>query len=122
MLESDIPKLKTIHAQSCFSYDFPDLTGPRIEAIRVFEDDCGEPIAAVIAERIPQLYLIGKPMKPAAMAAVVGIMTASMKEALSGRYNEANAFLPPQIDEKFGKWLQRRFGWVRSWKVWGVRF
>ena len=78
--------------------------------------------AAAVAERIPQLYLIGRPMVPAATAACVRLMHAAMVDALKGRYNEANAFLPPEIDEKFGRWLQRRFGWVRSWKAWGVRF
>ena len=122
MLDSDIPKLMAIHAGSGFDYDFPDLKGPRIEAIRVIEGDDGEPIAAAVAERIPQLYLIGRPMAPAATAACVRLMHAAMVDALKGRYNEANAFLPPEIDEKFGRWLQRRFGWVRSWKAWGVRF
>jgi len=119
----DIPKLQAIYRQQGFSYDFPDLNSPHIESIHVVADDNDEPLCAVIVQRIPQLYFIASNFRPLhARIAAIRMLHESVSAELKAKgYNEANAFLPPQISKAFGQWLTRRFGWVRNWDSWCKR-
>ncbi len=119
----DIPKLEEFHQQQGFPYKFPDLNGQHIEAIHVVADENNEPLCAVIVERIPQLYFLSSDFGPphARMSAIRMLHESVSAELKAKGYNEANAFLPPQISKTFGRWLTRRFGWARNWDSWCKR-
>ena len=120
---NDIPALRAMYEAQGFAYDFPDLTGPHMEAVLVVEEEGGKIIAAVAAERLCQLYfLCGDVDHPAAKLAVIRALHTQMADALRAKgYKEANAFLPPPIAETFGKRLERTFGWTRNWQSWAKR-
>ncbi len=117
--DSDIPKIREMFDKSGFSYDFPDLKGFHMECVRVICDENDEPIMAAAAESIPQLYLWCGKLPPAAMARYVRVLHESMANCMKKLgYTDVCAALPPEIDSRFGRWLQRRFGWKKSWSVW----
>ena len=114
---SDYPALRKMYEAQGFGYDFPDLTGPMMECVHVVVDDQGQPLCAVAAERIAQIYfLAGDFGPPHARLHAIRILHESVVADLKRKgYGEANAFLPPSIADRFGRWLTRRFGWGDNW-------
>ena len=120
----DIPVLEEMFRRSGFEYEFPDLTGPEFEAIRVVVDENDAPLMAVAAKRTVELYLFcGDFEHPAAKLHSIRMLHDSMKWALKQKgYTEVNAFLPPQVEKSFGRRLMRTFGWMRNWHSYCFRF
>jgi len=120
--DSDIPVLREMHAASGYAYDFPDLNGGMFEACAVVVDEQDKPIMAAAAERILQLYLFGGEGNPAVKLAAVRMLHDGLRPTLRQRgYQEANAFLPPQICKRFGRRLKQIFSWVENWPSFSVR-
>ncbi len=112
--ESDIPKLKAMEN------GFPYIEPSKAEAVLVVADDRDEPVMACAAERLAQLFLwIDHGLGPVAAKTALRLlhqeMTPKMKEL---GYDSVEAFLPPQIAEKFGRRLERSWGWIRNWPSW----
>lgn len=116
---SDASALQFMAHQSGFPY--PDLDSPMIESCLVVEDENGQPIAAIAAQRIAELYLFkAEHLRPALFMSILRTMHEAMAKELRGHgYRTAEAFLPPGICERFGKRLERSFGWTRNWVSWG---
>jgi len=117
--KSDIPALRKMFERSGFEYVFPDLTGPLMETVVVIADENDQPIAAAAGERIIQLYLwldetaLGH---PAAKMRCIRELHEEMAGKLRKKgYNSAEAFLPPNVAESFGRRLIRSFGWRPNW-------
>jgi hypothetical protein len=120
----DVPTLRAMYVAQGFAYEFPDLTGPLMEAVLVVVDENGKILAAVAAERLAQLYfLCGDMEHPAAKLSVIRSLHTHMADALRVKgYHSADAFLPPPIAETFGKRLERTFNWTRNWQSWTKGF
>ena len=74
------------------------------------------------AERIVQLYLWVGEGSPASKLAAMRLLHAAMTPALKAKgYTEANGFLPPELAARFGRRLERSFGWRPNWKSWFLR-
>lgn len=118
----DIPALKAIYERQGFPYAFPDLN--KMEAVLVVTDENGEPVAAIAAEKLVQLYLfVGTMEHPATALAIIRLMHAELSKVLKSKgYSSAEAFLPPSIARRFGRRLERTFGWVRNWPSWTKGF
>ena len=119
--QSDIPTLEAVARATGFPY--PDL-GSGLEAVTVVVNEGDQPLMAVGAKKIIELYLwCGVGMTPHEKTAALRLLHESMIEELCSKgYHEANAYLPPQIAGKFGKRLEKTFGWVRNWPSWARRF
>lgn len=119
--DSDVPYLQAVAAAT--GYEYPVLDSGRIEALLVVADDEDRPIVACAAERIVQLYLWPGNAAPAEKLHAIRLLHEAMGAALRAKgYNDANAFLPQQIERKFGRRLERSFGWRPNWKSWFLRF
>ena len=105
-------------------YPYQDPAHPMIEGCMVAVDERDEPIAAVAAERIVQIYGWFDSDTPmlTRLAAIRALHGAMVPELAAKGYREANAFLPPAICAKFGRRLERSFNWVRNWNSWCFRF
>ncbi len=117
----DIPALRAMYKAQGFEYEFPDLTGPLMEAVLVVVDENGKILAAVAAERFVQLYMfVGQIDYPAAKLSIIRSLHQCMSDALRPRgYHSAEACLPPAIEKSFGRRLERTFGWVKNpWNTW----
>lgn len=117
----DIPALNAMAQASGFPY--PDLAEP-LEAVLVLVDDEGRPIMAVAARRLVELYLwCGKGMTPHQSIAALRLLHDGMGDVLKAKgYNSVEAFLPVSVSAKFGKRLEKTFGWWRNWPSWTRRF
>ena len=106
-----------------FEYRFPDLKGDLMESVLVAVDEHDQPVAAVAAERLCQLYLLVETsLHPAAKLSIIRAFHHALKPIVESKgYNGANAFLPPAF-AVFGKRLERSFGWIKSWPCWGIYF
>lgn len=83
----------------------------------IIADDQGNPIMACKPKQIVELYLWVDPnaaplIKLHALRKLHDIMIPELK---AQGISEVNAFLPPEIERKFGRRLMRTFGWVRNW-------
>lgn len=86
-----------------------------IEAMVVVDDE-DHPIMACAPNAIIELYLWADPNQhPAAKLYALRMLHETMTPWIKGQgYSEVNAFLPPEIEGKFGRRLMRTFGWVRN--------
>lgn len=113
----DLPLLKSFIEASGFPY--PDLNSPLIECIQVVVDDSDTPVAAYIAERIVQSYVLIQPMAPHAKLHVLRVLHTDIPIILKTfGYTWVEAYIPPELVKRFGRRLERSFGWVRSWPSW----
>jgi len=114
---SDIPTLRNLYEMSGLPYTFPDLRGPLMESVLVVADDNDVPVAACAAERIIQLYLlIDDSLHPAAKLRYIKQLHTHLSVVLKSKgYQEANCFVPPEMEKSFGRRLMRTFSWVRNW-------
>lgn len=119
---SDIPILGAMAEASKFPY--PDLNHPHIEAVLVITDDADRPIMACAAKRLIELYLYVDPAcSPAVKMAALNTLHKGMSAVLREiKYNSVECYLPEQIAAKFGRRLERTWGWVKNWPSWCVRF
>lgn len=120
----DIPILRAMFEASGFEYEFPDLESPQFETVQVVTDGNNEPLMCVAAKRTIELYLLrGDFEHPGSALHAVHLLHVSVANRLRLKgYDEANAFLPPQVERSFGKRLMRTFGWLKAWQCYFVRF
>lgn len=92
-----------------------------IETVKVAVDRDGIIMGAVVTERIVQSYLWLADSTPMAKLNVIRELHEATSAELKGLgYNQANAFLPPEIARRFGRRLERCFQWVKNWDSWAV--
>jgi hypothetical protein len=123
--ESDIPLLKEIHAQSGFSYSFPDLLSDEFVDVEVRTDEHDRPVMAVAARKTVEVYLwVDNRWRTPRwrMAALVEIHEAARARLAELGFRDLHSWLPPQVAKAFGRRLSRVFGWAPSrWQCWSRR-
>lgn len=120
--KSDIPILQGFADTTGFPY--PSLDHPHIEAILVVVDSEDKPITAAAAKRLIEIYgWVDSERSPMVLMAAWKILHQSMAETLRAKgYNGCESFIPPQIAKKFGRRLERTWGWIKNWQSWTLRF
>ena len=116
--DSDLPELRRIHEEKAFGFPFPQLDGCWVVA-----DEHDKPLCAVGVEKLAQLYLfVGKIDHPATTQYCLRIFHERLPEILRAQgYISAEAFIPPSLAGKFGRRLERVFGWAKNWNSWTWR-
>lgn len=111
----DIPALRELHREAGYDYEFPDLTAKEIEDVTVIVDGDDKPLAAGVAKRTLELYLImGRAGHPLVKMERIRELHRAMAAKLKTRgFTEGNAFLPPEIAGSYGRHLAR-LGWVEN--------
>ena len=122
LIPSDIPILMKMALESEFPY--PDVSRETPEAFMVVTDDENRPMMAAAAVRTVQIYLYcGEFKRPLAKKAAMQLLHEGMALELKAKgWSEADAFLPPSLALKFGRRLEKTFGWVKNWPSWARRF
>ena len=105
-----------MHALQGFDYAFPDLANPLFVSKLVVEDDDGRAVMASLARLTCEMYLLvapgeGKPRER--YARLVALHRAGERDLVARGLEDAHAWLPPPIANKFGRRLAS-FGWVRD--------
>jgi len=90
----------------------------------VVVDEEDRPVMACAPHQIMELYLWADPEQaPAVKLYALRLLHDGMIPAMQALgIHEVNAFLPPEIEWKFGRRLMRTFGWVRNWPSFAKRF
>lgn len=120
--DEDLPTLEAMAAKSGFPYIDP--RSPLTEAVLVVADGEDRPVAAVAAERIVQLYgWFDQDLRPMRKMQAIRLLHESMASELKKKgYNSAEAFIPTSICERFGRRLEKSFGWSPNWRSWSKGF
>lgn len=79
---------------------------------------------ACAAKRLIELYLFVDPDSPTTVkASAIGMLHQGMANQLRALgYNSVECFVPNQIAAKFGRRLERTFGWIKNWPSWVRKF
>ena len=120
--QDDIPALKRMAEEKGYPYPFLDDPSA-LELIRVVEDSSGRPLAAVAVERILQAYLLcGAFDGPMNQIHAMRLLEEDVAPRLKLRgWRDVNAFIPPHLAVKFGRRLEKTFGWMKEWPAWSRR-
>jgi hypothetical protein len=118
--DSDLPILRSLIAPGL---PYPPLNGPQVESVHVVANEQDKPIMAFISQRIIEGYLVADPMlHPAAKVHALRLLHDIVAPELKARgWDDCTAFLPPTLAAKFGRRLERTFGWVKNWPSWAKR-
>ena len=117
---SDIQPLREMAEASGHPYPEPSDS---LVAIQVVAGDDDEPIMAGAVEEIWQAYLWCAPGSPHERLAALRLLHEGMASRLREKgIKSVEAFLPPTVAQRFGRRLERTFGWTRNWKSWNKRF
>lgn len=113
---SDLIAILEMANRSGFENQEPSST----DHILVVEDDEGKPVAAGGIRMIPEVYLWCGPFrKPLAKVHAIRLLHTELGEFLKRRgFDRAYAFPVASIAEKFGRRLEKTFGWTRNSPIW----
>ncbi len=115
---SDIHVLNARAESSGYPYPVPDDS----ELTLVIEAADGTIITACAAKKLIELYLWPSDASPATLAAALNLLHREMPKVLIELgYKSAEAFIPPEIAGRFGRRLERSWGWVKNWSSWSRR-
>jgi hypothetical protein len=111
--ESDLARLQQLHEAQGFSYQFPDLDKPEFVSKTVIEN--GETIeAALLLRKTLETYLLMPKMTRKEGLGRILIFEREILPLLKAMgFTDLHAWLPPEIDKRFGKLLVH-LGWQKQ--------
>jgi hypothetical protein len=115
----DLDALRAIHARQGFDYALPDLSDPRfISKIVLSDEEAGEEriVGAALLRLTSEAYLLLDPKFSTPRerwVALLALHAATEWDAWRRGLEDVHAWLPPGLERKFGKRLER-LGWVRD--------
>ena len=115
----DMDEVRRIHGLCGFDYALPDFSGKEFVSRRVVQDRNGIGMAAFL-RLSAEAFLIADPQwkTPAwRMEALRQVQAVCTGDARHAGVAEVEAFLPPELAEKFGKRLTR-MGWQKAREGW----
>jgi len=114
--DADLDALLAMHRAQGFDYPFPDLRDPIFVSKLVLEDDAGKPVMAALARLTCEMYLLAAPNEGAPReryARLLELHRAGANDLRARGLDDAHAWLPPRIAQRFGRRLQQ-LGWIRD--------
>ena len=117
--EQDLESLQQIHAGQKFPYAFPDLRNPLFLTKIVLTDGEGsnEKIrGAALLRLTAEAYLLLDPSQGTPRErwqSLLALHQAAQQDAWRRGLEDVHAWLPPAIEKKFGRRLER-LGWLRD--------
>ena len=140
--DADLDALRRAHVSQGFDYPFPDLRDPIFVSKLVLENDAGRVVMASLARLTCEMYLLvdrdaencaqdnardatrkpsGRGLDAAARAGkpreryrqMLALHQACEQDLLARGLDDAHAWLPPPIAQRFGRRLAG-LGWIRD--------
>jgi hypothetical protein len=113
--ESDLARVRAIHAAQGFDYALPHLNNPLFVTKTILEND-GSVVGAALLRLTAEAYLLLDPRAGTPRQRWQWLLTlhdATARDAWHRGLEDVHAWLPPPIAKKFGKGLSR-LGWIRD--------
>jgi len=126
---ADLDVLRRMHAGQGFDYPFPEVDDPIFISKLIVEDGDGRLAMASLARLTCEMYLLvdraegetrragNRPSKNSSsrrrFAQLVALQRAAQRDLLARGLEDAHAWLPPAIAQRFGRRLES-LGWVRD--------
>jgi hypothetical protein len=121
--ERDLGALREIHARQGFAYELPDLRHPLFVTKLVLAEDRardgdgeGKILGAALLRLTAEAYLLLDPSAGSPRQrwhALVRLHGSAERDAWGRGLEDVHAWLPPALEKKFGKRIER-LGWVRD--------
>jgi hypothetical protein len=114
--DADLNALLAMHRAQGFDYPFPDLRDPIFVSKLVLEDERGRPAMAALARVTCEMYLLVDPRAGSPReryARLLELHRAGAADLRARGLDDAHAWLPPSIAQRFGRRLQQ-LGWLRD--------
>jgi hypothetical protein len=114
--DADLNALLAMHRAQGFDYAFPDLRDPIFVSKLVLEDERGQPAMAALARLTCEMYLLVDPKAGTPReryARLLEMHRAGAADLRARGLDDAHAWLPPRIAQRFGRRLQH-LGWLRD--------
>jgi hypothetical protein len=122
---SDLETLRKIHTSQSFDYEFPDLQSPLFVSRLIQEDGHGKITMAALARITCEIYLLADSAHATPrerLENLVALHRAAEVDLHRRGLDDAHAWLPPKIAERFGRRLVQ-LGWTRddAWTPYSIR-
>ncbi len=114
--DADLSALLAMHRAQGFGYPFPDLHDPIFVSKLILEDQRGQPVMAALARLTCEIYLLVDPQSGTPReryARLLELHRAGAADLRARGLDDAHAWLPPRIAQRFGRRLQQ-LGWLRD--------
>lgn len=114
--DADLSALLAMHRAQGFDYPFPDLHDPIFVSKLVLEDQRSQPVMAALARLTCEIYLLVDPQSGTPReryARLLELHRAGAADLRARGLDDAHAWLPPRIAQRFGRRLQQ-LGWLRD--------
>jgi len=119
--EHDLESLRAIHARQGFAYALPDLSNPlfvtKLVLSETDQDSKNEKIlGAALLRLTAEAYLLLDPKAGSPRdrwQALLALHAAAHRDAWHRGLEDVHAWLPPGLENKFGKRIER-LGWIRD--------
>lgn len=117
---NDTEAINSIHTKSGFDYPFPDIEKPLFIVKRAIEDDEGNVIGYGVIKLQGEAYLwLDQKFSPKEKIMAMEELNEdiALKSWQKG-LDQISAWIPPEIEEKFGKRM-KKMNWIKSkWSNW----
>jgi len=114
--ESDAAAVKALHVAQALPYLLPDFEKPEFLVRAVLENGTGRPEMFLALRKTAETYLIFDPRttsKRETIGRILSLTKECIPAAQRAGLTDVHAWIPPEIDEKFGN-LLLRLGWKRE--------
>jgi hypothetical protein len=112
--------LREIHRRSGYEFEFPEL-----DSFLVVLDDAGCPIMAAGEKLVPEITLICAPggsTHPLVKLKGIALLHEALRVKLTNKgFQEAFAFLPPELERNYARHLARHFGWRKAYTAYAIK-
>jgi len=117
---ADIARLRLMHAEQQWPYDFPNLDAAEFVVKKVMHDEDGNVVGAVVARKTVELYFLGDSnwRTPQWRLEALKILHEGVRVELKRQgYSDGHCWIPPEVKDGFMRRMVKMFGWqLNEWR------
>jgi hypothetical protein len=111
--DADLDRIEQMHAAQGFDYNLPDLHSPDFVIKAVIENGVGVDAGLLLRKTVETYLLIGAMTRKEGLRRLLIFEKELVPMLKAQGYTDVHCWVPPEIDDKFGK-LLRHLGWDKE--------